>query len=80
MKAKVLSEADCVVGWFTTIKSRHRGQTHIIYRKKPICNSYVDRLADLDVISFKMDLKDVECAICKKVWSKNKKNEWRKYS
>ena len=79
MKQKVIQKSDCAIGWFTTIGVNHKGTNHIIYRRKPLCNCSVNKLADLDIVSFNMDISKVECNNCKRMWDKNAKKRWQKF-
>ena len=72
----MIKKDDCAIGWYTTIGLSHKGTTHIIYKRKPLCNCYVNKLADLDVTSFDMNINKVECKNCKNAWAKNEKKRW----
>ena len=79
MKQKI-EKSKCVIGWYTIIGSRKNlAATHIIYNGKPICGFYLNKRADLDVVSFTMDMSKVECKTCKKVWRKSERDNWNNY-
>lgn len=79
MKPKVIQKSSCSIGWYTTIGVAHKGSNHIIHKSKPICNCFVNRLADLNVVDFDMSLNNVECKSCKSVWKANEKKRWKNY-
>jgi len=78
LKKNKIDRSKCVIGWYTTIgKPDSKTSNHIIYNGKPICGFYVPKHADLDVVSFALDMGYVECKNCVSVWKKNEQVSWK---
>ena len=78
---KNLNKDKYQIGRFMAPKHNNTGVTHIVdaTTKSPICNCPVKHNAQFHWVAFGVDLKQLDCSICKQIWKAWVRDQWRRY-